>query len=646
MIRTVFLFLSLILIFSSCSFSQSDSELNRRHQRIFDESSELLARGQLQSALEGFERVIQRYPNHQLSNYYRGTIFYRKHDFEKAYPAFSHLAKMDNLDRAYLDSWFFAGRSLYMREEFKSSVPYFKKYIQTGDLRFRSESERYIENAYFASEAVRNPVSFNPELIDIPLTERQSVYLPMKSLDGNILFFTLRDRGTERLVFSNRIAARKYGEMTVPDFLTRFRQTAASSLSPDGNLLLVTICNDPTGLGSCDLYIAFQRDGRWEGPYNLGASVNTSGWESQPSFAPDGRTFYFSSERPGGYGGRDIWYSRILDDGTFMEPVNMGPKINTPGNEESPFIHPDGQSFYFNSNGHVGMGDFDMYLSRLGENGEWGEPLNLGYPINSVYHDGAMYVDSDGVTAYVASDRLQPPELKGIYRIFTFELPDEVAADPVTFIRATVMDAETKEPIPANVRLTDWLSGEDLVNKTLGVSGSIFSVLPSGKSYVFNSSMKGYRFVSERFEPDEGASAEDPFSLNIKMHKIVETDALAEGERIVLENVLFRTGSAELEKGSFTELEQLVEYLKSNENIHIELHGHTDNIGRDEDNQFLSELRAGAVVEFLIQKGIDSDRMVAKGFGSSRPIADNETEDGRRKNRRTELFILSSLRRP
>ncbi len=646
MIRTVFLFLSVVFCFPSCSFSQSDSELNRRHQRIFAESSDMLARGQLNAALEGFERILQRYPDHQLSNYYKGTIFFRKNDFDKAYPVFSRLAEMDNLERAYFDSWFFAGRSLYMQGDFEASVAYFEQYIETGDSRFKTESKRYIENAFFASEAVKNPVSFKPELIDLPLTVRQSVYLPMKSLDGNLLFFTLRDGGTERLVFSNRISTGKYGEMTVPDFLTRYRHTAASSLSPDGTLLLVTICNDPSGLGSCDLYIAFQRYGRWEGPYNLGEPVNTPGWESQPSFAPDGRTFYFSSERPGGFGGRDIWYSKILDDGSFMEPVNLGPKINTPGNEESPFVHPDGRSFYFNSNGHVGMGDFDMYLSRIEDDGEWGEAHNLGYPINSVFHDGSMYVDSDGVTAYVASDRLQPPDLRGIYRIFTFELPEDVAANPVTYIRATVRDAETKEPLQANVRLTDWISGEDLVYRTLGASGSLFSVLPSGKSYVFNASLKGYNFVSGRFEPDMNASATDPFLLDIEMERIIEKDTPADERPIVLENVLFRTGSAELEKGSFTELEQLAEFLKSNESIRIELHGHTDNIGSDEDNLFLSELRAGSVVKFLIERGIDGDRMVAKGFGSSRPIADNETEEGRRKNRRTELYILSSVRRP
>jgi len=605
-----------------------------------------MVQGQMDKALSGFEDVLQRFPNHQASHYYKGIILFRTHFYEEAYPSFALLCKMEDLEESFTDSWFYAGKSLFMQKEFEDAIPYFDGYLETGAVFYRSESIRYISNAFFAAEAMKNPVSFEPQLVDLPLNEGQSVYLPMKSLDGNLLFYTLREMGRERLVFSNRLDKRKYGESIVPEFLLPYRHTAASSLSPDGNLLLVTICNHPTGLGSCDLYLAFQRAGKWEGPYNLGEPVNTPGWESQPSFGPDGRTFYFSSERPGGFGGRDIWYSRILDDGNFMEPVNMGPAINTSGNEESPFMHPDGKSFYFNSNGHAGMGDYDIYLSRIKQDGEWGKSQNLGYPINTVYHDGALYVDSDGKTAYVASDRLQPPNFRGIYQIFTFELPAEAAANPVTYIRATVKDARTKRPLAAKVRLTDWNTGEDLIHRSLGASGSLFAVLPSGNSYVFNAALDGYNFVSARFEPDSNASAQNPYLLDIEMTELSIEDTAQVKQYIVLENVLFQTASAELEKGSYTELEQLADFLKANKKIRIELHGHTDNIGRDEDNLILSDLRAKAVLDFLVEKGVDKERMTARGYGANFPVADNDTEKGRQKNRRTELYIMSSGQRP
>jgi outer membrane protein OmpA-like peptidoglycan-associated protein len=497
-----------------------------------------------------------------------------------------------------------------------------------------------LANAKFAVDATANPVEFEPEMVNLPVEDHQSVYLPVKSFDGERLLYTIRDKGREYLVSSTKTTEGWSLPQGLP-FLEAYPQTAAPSLSPDGNLMLLTICNHRDNIGGCDLYLASRNSttGEWRGPFNLGEQVNSRGWDSQPVFGPDGRTFYFSSDRSGGYGGRDIWYSRLMSGGNFAEPVNAGPKINSPGNEASPFLHQDGRTLFFKSNGHPGMGDYDIFISRKDEKGEWESPVNLGYPINTMAHDGAIFVDSDGVTAYMASDRFQPVDKRGIYRIYRFKLPDHAKAASVTYIEARVTDASTDLPLKANARIVNLSEDETVYNHILGDAGTMFAVLRSDASYSLNVDKKGYEFVSRRIIVKGEATAEDPFVINIALQPLPETGDTA-SPAIVLENVLFEFGSHLLDTSSHSELDRLVEYLNRQGEVVVEIHGHTDSIGNPEDNLMLSENRAQSVVDYLVANGVPKKRISAKGFGETKPIADNETEEGRALNRRTELVIV------
>ena len=633
----------ILLTFSVGLQAQNTEELNRRALNWFEDGRSQFAYERYQTAAVAFERVLERYPDYLPARYMLGRSLFQGNLYERAEVAFRELIDHPNLDPDYYDAWFFLGKSQFHQEKFEKAEKSLSTFLEVDrDSYLRQEGEKWLRSAKFAKEAIKSPVPFEPKEIDLPLHDHQSVYLPMKSFDGNKLFFTLRERGREHLVFSDIVEDSIYQIYRELNFLQGFGHTAASALSPDGEIMLLTICHHPTGMGSCDLFIAYVRGGQWQGPHNIGSPVNTSSWESQPTFGPDGRTFYFASNRSGGIGGRDLWKSRILDDGSFEEPVNLGPEINTEGNEGSPFIHPDGQTMYFKSDGHPGMGDFDLFYSRRQEDGSWGKPQNLGYPINTPFHDGAIFVDSDGKTAFMASDRLQPPEKRGLYRIFTFDLHEEARAHPVTYLQAKVIDGKTGEPLEAEVNMVELKSGEEVFSGSVGRDGSLFRVLRAGGQYTFNAEVPGYRFTSFRFEPDSSATAADPFRLEIEMTEVelaVEEEE-KEPAGIVLRNVLFEFASYDLTASSFPELDRLAAYLTENEKLQVEIHGHTDNVGGEEHNQLLSENRARAVVEYLIEKGVDDERISSRGFGENQPIASNETEEGRAQNRRTEMVIL------
>lgn len=601
----------------------------------------MLSQGDFSAAAENFDRVLSRYPNHFLSRYYSGISHFELGNYEKAKNYFEDLTSREELNPMYNDTWLLLGQSLMRLGRYGDALEPIARFAELeSDGRWADVAQRWKKTAEFAVEATAKPVEFEPEQLDLPLKDHQSAYLPMKSLDGSVLFFVIREGGRETLVWSEELDD-GWSEPRSLDFLEGFGQAAAPSLSPDGNLLLLTICNHPQNIGSCDLYLA-SRDpnlGHWRGPFNLGEQVNSQGWDSQATFAPDGRTFFFSSDRPGGMGGRDIWFSRLLTGGNFAPPVNAGPLINTSENEASPFIHPDGKTLYFKSNGHIGMGDYDLFVSRLEEDGGFGVPVNLGYPINTMDHDGAIFVDSDGKTAYMASDRFQPAEQRGIYRILRFKLPVEARGEPVTYIRAIVKDAKTLEPLPAFAQIVNNNSGKIAYNHKLGTAGTLFAVLKADAPYSLNIEKQGYSFVSRRIVTDPNATAEQPLEIEILMQPIPDVDTMS-AEPVVLENVLFDFASYKLDSASMPELDRLLRYLSTVENVMVEIHGHTDNIGSDEANLLLSENRARSVVDYLIAGGVDKSRIEARGFGSSRPVADNDTEDGRALNRRIEMHLI------
>ena len=318
---------------------------------------------------------------------------------------------------------------------------------------------------------------------------------------------------------------------------------------------------------------------------------------------------------------------------TWSEPKSVGEKINSLGNEESVFIHPDNQTLYFSSDGLKGMGGLDIYMSRRQPNGEWGEPINLGYPINTFNDENSFVVSADGLHAYFASDR---PGGFGMLDIYVFDLYKEARPLLTNYVKGKVVDALTKVPLAANFEIIDIETGKIMLsNVTDKMSGEFIACLPAGKSYMLNVNKEQYLFYSENFECRNENNKQQGFQLSIELNKP------AIGETVVLKNIFFDVNKYELKSESFTELNKLIDLLIKNAKFRIEIRGHTDNTGDKESNIILSENRAKSVYDYLIKNGIQASRLAFKGYGDYIPIDSNETEEGRFKNRRTDFKLIA-----
>jgi outer membrane protein OmpA-like peptidoglycan-associated protein len=458
-------------------------------------------------------------------------------------------------------------------------------------------------------------------------------YFPVTTADEQYLYFTLMTKNKgfpqEDLAYSEwKNGAWTKAQILGPQINDPSTNEGAHTISPTGKYLLYTKCNTPDGQGSCDIFISKRNGDDWNEPKNIGPPINSPGYETQPSISGDGRDLYFV--RGTRDKGLDIYVSHLNDTTGWSTPLSIGDVINTGGDEERPFIHPDNRTLYFASNGHPGLGLHDIFMSKKDENGNWSKPVNLGYPINTKGDEMGLSLSADGKTAYYSSDKSGGQGASDIYK---FELYANARPDLVTYVKGHVFDAETKEALTANIQLYNVESGLKITSLSSDAkNGSFLLTLPVGKDYMYNVAKDGYLFYSENFSLKDHQTTE-PYKLEIYLNKIKE------GVSIVLKNVFFETNKFTLLPESKAELNKLADLLKKNPSLKIEVGGHTDNAGNDADNIKLSENRAKAVKDYLVSMGIDGARLTAKGYGKSKPIADNGTEAGRALNRRTEFTV-------
>ncbi|MGE5107782.1 MAG: OmpA family protein, partial [Sphingobacteriales bacterium] len=472
---------------------------------------------------------------------------------------------------------------------------------------------------------------FKPINLGDSINTSVSEYFPSLTIDANELVFTRRVKGINEDFF---VATKKNNQWSkaVPlagNINTEMNE-GAQNISQDGKMLVFTGCNFPGGSGSCDLYYSTQTPKGWSEPLNFSDPINTEFWESQPCLSPDKRFLYFTARDPSGLGGSDIWISEHLPDGTWKNPVNLGPNINTPGNESCPFIHADNQTLYFTSDALPGYGGSDLFVVRKDSAGKWGKPENLGYPINTIGDEGTLVITADGKTAYYSSDM---PDTKGGLDIYSFELRNDIRPFKTFWVKGNVYDKKTKAGLPSTVELLDLKTGQNISKLQTDESGNYLITLPVGKDYAFNVNRKGYLFYSDNFSLSKNP-VDSVYTKDIPLQPI-ELNA-----NIVLKNIFFDTKKFDLKPESMVELDKVVQLMKDNPNIKILISGHTDNVGKPQDNLVLSNARAKSAINYLLYKGIRIERLQWKGFGSTKPVADNKTEAGRAQNRRTELTVV------
>jgi len=634
-VKTTFIY----ILFFTFYFAQAQKEkIPRKATKLFEEYKEAKFNNNYVKGIILLNEALEIAPDYLDAHRELGSYYREVKDYKKAFKHFSHIVKKH--PKTGSTPVYIAGEMAYLSAEYDSALVYLERYMSKGNLIFSMKEKglRYLDNIKFAIKSKANPVKFDPENLGPNINTALLEYLPAISADNETLVFTRRLKTgghfNEDFFHSSWDGKNWRKAKNLGSPVNTFYNEGAHSISANGKYIYFTRCDDGSmkreGYGSCDIYRTSRRGEHWVKPKNMGRAINTEKWESQPCMSADGQTLYFTSNRNGGFGGKDIWFIRIVD-GMWSDPINLGPQINSPGNEESPYIHPDGQTLYFSSDHHTGLGDYDFFLSRKNEKAEWGKPLNFGYPVNSSGFELGIYISTNGKYGYFASDRFEGFGGLDIYR---FELDDKLKPGPVTYVKGKIVDADTKRPIKAKVELIDLdINETSVMTYSDELNGEYLVCIPAGKLYALNVSRKKYLFHSESFSLKEYKETK-PYNVNVKLKPIKE------GSAVVLKNIFFETGSFELKIWSRTELDKLTAFLMENESVKIEISGHTDNQGGEELNQKLSENRAKSVKEYLLNNSIVSTRLVYKGYGESKPIDSNETDEGRANNRRTEFKIL------
>jgi len=551
----------------------------------------------------------------------------------------------------------------------------FYKTVPAANRDYFEEADWVIKNCEFALNAIKHPVPFKPINIGSGVNTPDPEYFPTLTVDQTQLLFTRRvsdvrsQYGGQEDFFVSQ-GSDNYWQLGKPmpkNINTTFNE-GAPTFAPDGRTLIFVGCANENrqyganrrGYGSCDFFITRKFGDKWLDPINLPGQVNTANWETQPSLSSDGKTLYFIRGQVRTSGGRnkrngDIYVSHLQEDGSWGLAQKLPSNINTKYSESSVLIHPDGRTLYFASNGHIGMGGYDLYMTQLQADGTWSDPKNLGYPINTANDENSLLVFADGKLAVFASDR---PGGFGDLDLYSFELPKEVRPTRTIYMEGLVYNSITNAKLEAEFSLVDLATGVEVVHSVSDYkTGEFIVTLPIDKEYALIVNKAGYNPFSVNFNLTVPENSDKPYHMDAPLIPMNDLN-----REVTLKNVFFDLDSYNLRKKSYVELDNLAAYLKAHPKMKIELQGHTDAQGDDAHNMELSENRARAVMDYLISKGIDKARLSSQGFGETKPtkikdktgkkvelteeyinsLPANEQKAAHQENRRT-VYVVKSL---
>ena len=551
--------------------------------------------------------------------------------------------------RAPLISWKFLGDAYHLNYQFDKAIQAYEKYEsvmaenKSGDKAILAETERKIQMCKTGKQLVASPLHVKIQSLGKTVNSPYADYSPVLSADQNTLFFTSRKPATtgggkddegnflEDIYTSTRTPSGWTPAENIGLPVNTSENEATVGISPDGQTIL--IYKDDKGDGN--IYTTSLDGDVWTTPVKLNDNINTKYWEPSAFISADGNTLYFTSDRPGGYGGRDLYTSKKTPEGDWGKAVNMGPRINTPYDEDAPFIHPNGVLLSFSSNGHNTMGGFDIFNSLLSDDGTWSEPVNVGYPVNTTDDDIFYVISPDNRKAYFTSFREGGMGEKDNYLVTFLDRKET----PLTLMKGIVNDESGKPARNVQITVTDNETGEVVAHyHTNKKTGAYLFILTPGKNYNITYQADGHLFYSENMEIPKKSNY-------YEINKAVQLNPIVVGSKIVLNNIFFDFDKATLRQASNVEINNLVRLLKGNPNLKVEISGHTDNKGDAAYNLKLSEQRAQAIVSQLALSGIDPSRMQARGYGKTMPVAPNTNSNGtdnpagRQLNRRVELKI-------
>jgi outer membrane protein OmpA-like peptidoglycan-associated protein len=654
-----FIAIILVLIINQSLFAQEKDILDydpcsetigSKTKKQFEKAYSLYLKGETSQASEKLREIIVKEPDFATPYFLIGLIGANKDNIttiEKFFPKVYELCP----DYSNPLLYFYLGLIDYTNEKFDTSVKHFQhfKSLAQDDPTITdsliSEADNYIEWSLFISETKSNPVDFNPSQINNICT-KDDEYLPFISLDKEKIFFTRGTYVNEDTISSfyeksNVVRKELFCMATLqpngnydkgfplPEPFNKVYNEGGATLTADNRDLYYTVCQPNEDYLNCDIYHSQWLGEYWSDIQNAGQNINGTGtWESQPCISPDGKTLYFVSNRAGGYGGLDIWYSKKLSDGSWGKPINAGPRINTPNNEKAPFIHPDGVSFYFSSTGWRGLGGYDLFYLRLDDK-KMKHPINLGYPINTEGDEIGVYITLGNGMAYFASNNIDKDKNWDIY---SFNIEDKFKPMKTKLIKGNIIDS-TEDLSGTTLELTRISNKAKTSYDIDPLTGKFAVVVLDDEQYLLKAKKEGYAFESKLLT-NNIIKEDKPIEMEIKELQI--------GESYIIKDILFATNSYEITPESQEVIDAFIDYLNEYPKIRCTIEGHTDNVGSDEDNLILSENRAKAVADYIIKSRIREDRIKYKGYGAKKPVADNSTEEGKAQNRRT-VFKIDSM---
>ncbi|MFC4874503.1 OmpA family protein [Negadavirga shengliensis] len=638
MYKFTFIF-SVVLMVTSCTqlLAQDYSVVDRRAIKHFEEGENYLSRRQFEEAAEKFQAAYERSNDFYEAYVKHSQILLSRGRAEDALEiARKGEIRVKNNDTfkgqfAWLISQILLNKGAFPEavRKFEEAVPYMGEFTQSG---FFKEKKKQMD---FIAAEIRQPKSLTKERLPDPINGFRLQYFPVLTADSQKILFTKRDGLNNHEHEDIYVAYQDNGNWTKPISIssainTRYNE-GTCTISADGNILIFTSCDTPDSFGSCDLYIAEKVSGDWQKPVNMGKNVNTRYWDSQPSLSADGSVLFFSSNRKDGHGGNDIWYTERNENGTWSEAKNVGPYVNTSKDEVSPFIFFNNEVLFFASDGHVGFGGKDLYMSRF-EQGQFGDPVNLGYPINDQNDQLALFITAQKDYAYYTENSYRGGNVDSSF-IYRFNFPKEIdLGEKIIVSEGRVYSQSTGEPVEAKLSLVDLNNDSTLYRfQSDGKEGQFTMLYPDKAFTGLYVEKKGYIPKIYNVEKD---SLKDRRNIEIELVP-VET-----GKNFVFENIFFDFDKADLKDESVSSLRRLKHFLDEHPDVSILIEGHTDNIGNPAYNENLSKRRADSVKDYLASLGVAPSRLKTEGKGDSEPIKPNNTEENRSLNRRIEIIIL------
>jgi outer membrane protein OmpA-like peptidoglycan-associated protein len=651
----------LLLLLNVVAFSQPNKAL-------LDQGDKHFAKGDFDKALKTYEQLHKDNPEDAKVLFRLGVTHLSTNTKFQALPF---------LEKAYqinpevdADISYYLGTAHQLHSHFNRAKRFFEEYRKKNK-RLGAIALHKIRECELGDSLMRNPVLCVIKVLEWPVNSPFQDYGSVLNKDESILIFTsARDTTKTDLRYKNVFfedilrSEKRNGVWSVPSKVSPKvndeYHDAVTYLSPDGNTMLLYYER-----GNGDIYLTVFDGVEWSDPVPIEGEVNSEYWETSGCVSPDGKTLFFASDREGGYGDLDIYWCKKLDNGKWSKPLNLGPGVNTKGSEDAPFIHADG-TLYFGSDGHPGLGNTDIFKSEFKE-GKWQKAVNLGYPINTPESDSFFFLSEDKKRGYFSSVRHEGIGFSDICEVTFLDPPPPIevteapeVAPPMeeearaiddefmdsmvslqrelgiaTELIGKVLDEQTAQPIRAEILLVD-----NRINKVLervyssSETGDFKIVIPHGGNYGINTSADGYLFNSLNFEVPTFSEPQEIETAILMVKATV-------GSKVVMKNIFFDTGKADIKNESIPELERILDLLQRNASIKLQVNGHTDNVGDNQVNKALSLKRAEAVVNFLKGRGVEAGRLRAVGYGEERPLVSNDDEEGGREiNRRTEIEVF------